>query len=257
MTSLMIDQFICRQDNFGVLIHDPMTGDTASIDAPDGTAIRKHLEQADWKLTHILVTHHHEDHVDGIAALKTAYGARVIGPKPEADRIAGLDETYGDGDTFTFAGREVRVIHTPGHTLGHVCFYIPEEKLLFAADTLFALGCGRVFEGTLDDMYNSLVKLAALPDDTTVYCGHEYTLSNARFAMSVDPDNSALADRFERITEMREKNIVTLPTALGYEKRTNPFLRTSDPAIRAHLGMDAGASNAAVFAELRKRKDNF
>lgn len=252
----MIEQFTCRDDNFGVLIHDPMTGETAAIDAPDAAAIRKHLDQAGWRLTHIFITHHHIDHVEGIPDLKDAYGAKVIGPKPEADKIAGLDETYGDGEHFEFAGRRIDVIHTPGHTLGHVCFHIPSEKLLFAADTLFALGCGRLFEGTPADMWASLQKLAALPDDTTVYCGHEYTLSNARFALSVDPDNSALADRFDRITEMRAKNVSTLPTAIGYEKRTNPFLRPHDPAIRRHLNM-VDATDGEVFAELRRRKDTF
>jgi hydroxyacylglutathione hydrolase len=252
----MIEQFTCRDDNFGVLIHDPMTGETAAIDAPDAAAIRKHLDQAGWRLTHIFITHHHIDHVEGIPDLKDAYGAKVIGPKPEADKIAGLDETFGDGEHFEFAGRRIDVIHTPGHTLGHVCFHIPSEKLLFAADTLFALGCGRLFEGTPADMWASLQKLAALPDDTTVYCGHEYTLSNARFALSVDPDNSALADRFDRITEMRAKNVSTLPTAIGYEKRTNPFLRPHDPAIRRHLNM-VDATDGEVFAELRRRKDTF
>lgn len=252
----MIEQFTCREDNFGVLIHDPMTGETAAIDAPDAAVIRKHLDQAGWRLTHIFITHHHIDHVEGIPELKDAYGAKVIGPQPEADKIAGLDETYGDGDNFDFAGRRVDVIHTPGHTLGHVCFHIPSEKLLFAADTLFALGCGRLFEGTPADMWGSLQKLAALPDDTTVYCGHEYTLSNARFALSVDPDNSALADRFDRITEMRAKHVSTLPTAIGYEKRTNPFLRPHDPSIRRHLNM-VDATDGEVFAELRRRKDNF
>jgi hydroxyacylglutathione hydrolase len=256
VTTLLIDQFICRDDNFGVLIHDPMSGDTAAIDAPDAAPIREHLDRAGWRLTHLLITHHHFDHVEGIAPLKEAYGAKVIGPKPEAEKIAGLDEAYGDGESFDFAGRRVNVIHTPGHTLGHVCFHIPSEKLLFAADTLFALGCGRVFEGTLDDMWTSMQKLAALPDDTTVYCGHEYTLSNARFARSVDPDNPELAERFDRITEMRSKNIATLPTAIGYEKRTNPFLRPHDPAIRRHLGME-NATDAEVFAELRTRKDKF
>lgn len=256
MKTLLIEQFICRQDNFGVLVNDPMSGDTAAIDAPDARAIESHLAQSDWALTHLLITHHHADHVEGIPALKEKYAPLVIGPEPEVSKISGLDETYGDGDHFTFAGRRVDVIHTPGHTLGHVCYHLPEEKLLFAADTLFALGCGRLFEGTPADMWGSLQKLMALPDDTTIYCGHEYTLANARFAMSVDPDNAALADRLERIAEMRDKDIPTLPTAMGYEKRTNPFLRPDDPKIRAHLGMKE-ASNEEVFAELRRRKDNF
>lgn len=256
MTNLLIDQFICRQDNFGVLAHDPESGHTVSIDAPDAPTIIAHCQKAGWKLTHLLITHHHPDHVEGIPALKEAFDPLVIGPAPEASRISGLDLGYTDGESFDFAGREVVVIHTPGHTLGHVNFHFPEDKLLFSGDTLFALGCGRLFEGTPADMHASLMKLAALPDDTTVYCGHEYTLSNAKFALSVDPDNSALAERFDRIAEMRAKDIATLPTAIGYEKRTNPFMRTDDPAIRAHLGM-TDASDIEVFAELRARKDRF
>ncbi|PWV98108.1 hydroxyacylglutathione hydrolase [Hoeflea marina] len=256
MTGLMIEQFTCRQDNFGVLVHDPMTGETASIDAPDARVIEDRLAQCGWNLTHIFVTHHHGDHVEGIAALKHAHHARVIGPAAEAAKIADLDETCGDGDTFEFAGRQVRVISTPGHTLGHICFYIADDRLLFAGDTLFALGCGRLFEGTAADMSGSLQKLAALPDDTTTYCGHEYTLSNARFAVSVDPDNQALAERLDHIVELRGKGIATLPTAIGYEKRTNPFLRAGDPGIRRQLGMES-ASDQEVFAELRRRKDSF
>lgn len=256
MKTLMIEQFTCRQDNFGVLVHDPMSGETAAIDAPDGQAVADQVERTGWGLTHLLITHHHPDHVEGIPLLKERYGPVVIGPAPEADRIAGLDQTYGDGDHFEFAGRAVEVIHTPGHTLGHVCYHIPSEKLLFAADTLFALGCGRIFEGTPEGMWASLQKLMALPDDTTVYCGHEYTQANARFAITVDPENAALIDRVERITEMRDKGIATLPTAIGYEKRTNPFLRVADPHIRAHLGMEK-ASDAEVFAEIRRRKDSF
>lgn len=252
----MIEQFACRQDNFCLLIHDPMTGETAAIDAPDGEMIAKFVDQSQWGLTQLLITHHHQDHVEGIPLLKEKFGARVYGPALEAKTISSLDQTLNDGDTFEFAGRKVEVIHTPGHTLGHICYHIPSEKLLFAADTLFALGCGRLFEGTAADMWMSLQKLMALPDDTTVYCGHEYTLANAKFAITVDPENAALIDRFERIREMRDKDIATLPTAIGYEKRTNPFLRVSDPAIRTHLGM-VSASDEEVFAELRRRKDNF
>ncbi len=256
MKTLMIEQFPCRQDNFGVLIHDPMTDETACIDAPDAEQIERALVRTGWKLTHILITHHHPDHVEGIPALKQAHAAEVFGPATEADRIAGLDRSFRDSETFSFGGREVRVILTPGHTLGHICYHIPQEKLLFSGDTLFALGCGRLYEGTADDMWASLQKLMALPDDTTVYCGHEYTQSNARFAVSVDPDNSALADRFDKIAELRASKVATLPTTIGYEKRTNPFLRVSDAAIRSTLGMET-ASDAAVFAELRSRKDRF
>lgn len=256
MTSLMIEQFTCRQDNFGVILHDPLTGETASIDAPDGSVITDHLRQNGWGLTHLFITHHHPDHVEGIAALALTYSPKVIGPEAEAGKISGLTQTVGDGDTFKFAGRTVKVISTPGHTAGHICFHIPDEELLFAGDTLFALGCGRLFEGSPEDMFNSLSRLAELPDETRVYCGHEYTQSNARFAIAVDPDNQTLAKRTENIADLRSKRLPTLPTTIGFEKRTNPFMRTRDPAIRKQLGMET-ASDVEVFAELRRRKDGF
>ncbi|PHR22350.1 MAG: hydroxyacylglutathione hydrolase [Hoeflea sp.] len=256
MTSLLIEQFTCRQDNFGVVLHDPLTGDTASIDAPDGSRIAGRLGEDGWKLTHLLITHHHPDHVEGIPALVEAYAPEVIGPEAEAPKIMGLTRTVSDGDTFDFAGRSVHVITTPGHTSGHICFYIPDEGLLFAGDTLFALGCGRLFEGSPADMHGSLTRLAELPDDTRVYCGHEYTQSNARFAISVDPDNETLAKRMKEVSDLRSKRLPTLPTTIDFEKRTNPFMRTGDPAIRKQLGMET-ASDLEVFTELRRRKDSF
>ncbi|AKI03224.1 hydroxyacylglutathione hydrolase [Hoeflea sp. IMCC20628] len=256
MTSLMIEQFTCRQDNFGVILHDPLTGETASIDAPDGTVITNELRQRNWRLTDLLITHHHPDHVEGIAALAEAYSPKVIGPAAEAGKISGLTQTVGDGDTFKFAGRVVKVITTPGHTAGHICFYIADEGLLFAGDTLFALGCGRLFEGSPEDMFGSLARLGAFPDETRVYCGHEYTQSNARFAVTVDPENDELGKRMEDINDLRAKGLPTLPTTIGFEKRTNPFMRCGDPSIRQHIGMEA-ASDVEVFAELRHRKDHF
>ena len=256
MTSLMIEQFSCRQDNFGVILHDSLSGETASIDAPDGTVIANELRQHNWLLTHLLVTHHHPDHVEGIPVLVKAYSPTVIGPAAEAARISGLTQTVGDGDTFEFAGRTVKVITTPGHTAGHICFYIPDEELLFAGDTLFALGCGRLFEGSPEDMFGSITRLGELPDQTRVYCGHEYTQSNGRFAVTVDPDNEILAKRMDDIDDMRARGLATLPTTIGLEKRTNPFLRTGDQSIRKQLGMET-ADDVEVFAELRRRKDNF
>lgn len=256
MPSLELDLFLCRTDNFGVLVHDPATGATATIDAPEVAPIRAALERRGWTLTHILTTHHHGDHVEGNLALKDAFGAKIIGPVNEAAKIPGIDRTVGDGDTFDFAGHRVTVYETPGHTAGHICFHFPEDKLLFAADTLFALGCGRLFEGTPAQMWASLTRLMVLPDDTTVYFGHEYTLSNARFAVTVDPKNEALAERAGEIEALRADGGFTAPTTLGLEKRTNPFLRAADPGIRAHLGME-NASDAEVFAEIRRRKDSF
>lgn len=254
MTALEIELFACRSDNFGVLLHDPVTGATASIDAPEEKPILDALARRGWTLSHIFTTHHHNDHVEANAALKQRFGVTITGPAREA--IPGIDRKVDGGDIFDFAGRRVEVISTPGHTLGHVCFHLPEEKLLFAADTLFALGCGRLFEGTPAQMWASLVKLAALPDETTVYFGHEYTLSNVRFAITVDPDNAALAKRVAEIEVLRAKGGFTAPTTIGLEKATNPFLRAADPAIRRHLGLET-AGDAEVFAEIRARKDRF
>ncbi|WP_457581203.1 hydroxyacylglutathione hydrolase [Ensifer canadensis] len=256
MAALELDLFLCRTDNFGVLLHDPESGATASIDAPEEQPILEALERRGWTLTHILTTHHHGDHVAANVALKDRFGATIIGPAAEAANIPGIDQSVRHGERFDFAGHPVDVIETPGHTAGHICFHLPEDKLLFAADTLFALGCGRLFEGTPDTMWQSLSRLLALPDDTTVYFGHEYTLSNAHFAVTIDPDNDALRQRAAEIEETRCDGGFTAPTTIGIEKRTNPFLRAADPKIRTHLGME-GATDAAVFAEIRKRKDNF
>jgi hydroxyacylglutathione hydrolase len=256
MTRLDIAQFTCRSDNFGVLVHDPESGETASIDAPEEEPIRVALNERGWNLTHIFTTHRHDDHIAGNINLKQRFGATIIGPKAEATRIPGIDRAVDDGDSFTFAGRAVEVIATPGHTAGHVCFHIPQDRLLFAADTLFALGCGRLFEGTPAEMWDSLQKLMRLPDDTDVYFGHEYTLSNARFAVTVDPDNAELATRASEIERRRAEGRSTLPTTLGLEKRTNPFLRPHDPGIRRTLGLE-DASDIEVFAEIRRRKDSF
>lgn len=256
MADLEIVQLAARSDNFAVLIHDPESGSTASIDAPEAAPILDALNERGWRLTDILVTHKHYDHIDGIPALKKAFGATVTGPAKSAAETGLYDKTVADGDTFDFAGHEVRVIETPGHTLDHVSYYIEDQKLLFSADTLFALGCGRVFEGTPEMMWNSLKALQALPDDTSVYCGHEYTLANARFAVTADPDNARLAERLAEIEALRAAGKPTLPTELGLEKATNPFLRADDPAVAAAVGL-SGADPVDVFAEVRKRKDNF
>jgi hydroxyacylglutathione hydrolase len=256
MRALELDLFLCRSDNFGVLLHDPDSGETASIDAPEEQPILDALERRGWTLTHVFTTHHHDDHVAANLALKTRFDATIIGPDREASRIPGIDMTIGDGGDFTFSGHKVHVIGTPGHTAGHICYHLPDDGLLFAADTLFALGCGRLFEGTPADMWSSLQKLMALQDDTQVYFGHEYTLSNARFAVTVDPGNEALRARAGEIEALRARGGFTAPTTLGLEKRTNPFLRPADAGIRQHLGL-VEATDAEVFAEIRKRKDSF
>lgn len=254
--TIQIDQFTCRADNFGVLTHDSESGETALIDAPEEATILEAVKRTGWKPTMILTTHHHIDHVEANLSLKQQFNLKIIGPKAEADKIPGIDEQVKEGDVIRFGSEEIRVIETPGHTAGHVSFHLPKAKVAFTADTLFALGCGRLFEAPPPVMYASLKKLAALPPETVVYCGHEYTLSNARFALTIDPQNEALKARAAKIEKLRSEGVATLPTTIGEELETNPFLRWADPAIRKHLGME-GATDADVFAEIRKRKDNF
>lgn len=252
MKDLQIHQFTCLEDNFGVLVHHEPSGETVSIDAPDAGAIIAALAQKGWRLTHILVTHHHADHTQGIAALKTDTGCTVIGPANPA--IAGIDKVVRDGDTIALAGDEVKVIATPGHTLDMLNYHFTKAGVAFTADTLFAMGCGRVFEGTPAQMWDSLGKLIALPRETQIYCGHEYTLSNARFSLKIDPDNAALKARAAEVEKLRTEGRPTLPTTLALELETNPFLRAADPAIRKNLGME-NAPDAEVFAEIRERKN--
>ena len=253
---LIVEQFPVRSDNFGVLIHDPDQRVTASIDAPEEEPIVARLREKGWTLDRILTTHHHSDHVEANLALKHAYGCSITGPAREADRIPGIDTQVGGGDTFQFGGFEVRVIDTPGHTLGHVSYWLPAAGVAFVADTLFALGCGRVFEGTPEMMWASLERLAGLPNETVIYCGHEYTEANARFAVTIEPENAELMRRAEEVRRLRSEGKATLPTTVALEKRTNPFLRANERTIRARLGMEQ-APPAAVFAEIRRRKDNF
>lgn len=254
MTPLQVHQFYCRSDNYGVLVHDEESGQTVSIDAPDEAAIVVALDSTGWNLSEIFTTHHHLDHVEGNDGLKSAYKCKITGPKDEADKISLLDATVEHRQAISFAGRRVEVIGTPGHTLGEISYYFPDDAMVFTGDCLFALGCGRIFEGTPEMMWQSLQRLAALPRDTKVYCGHEYTLANARFAITIDPDNVALQQRMAEIEKLRADDLPTLPSTIGLELDTNPFLRASDPAIRAGLNM-ADASDAEVFAEIRKRKD--
>lgn len=256
MKALELEVFPCRSDNFGVLLHCPDSGETASIDAPELEPILAAAARRGWTITHVFTTHHHGDHVEANLGLKERFGCEIIGPVNEAVAIPGLDRTMGDGDSFDFGGHTVEVIETPGHTAGHICYHLPEDRLLFAADTLFALGCGRLFERPAADMWHSLQKLMTLPDDTAVYFGHEYTLSNARFALTIDPDNASLQSRVRDIEELRAEGRFTIPTTMGLEKTTNPFLRPSDGGIRARLSMK-DAEDEDVFAEIRKRKDHF
>lgn len=242
MSTLQYHLFPALNDNYGVLVHCPDSGATASIDAPEAAAVEKALADTGWKLTHILITHHHHDHVGGVEELKQKWGCEVIGSAEEPHGLPGLTGTVTPGGTYDFAGHIAQIIHTPGHTLGHITWHFADDGVAFAGDTLFTLGCGRVFEGTMEQMWASMQKLAKLPPETTVYCGHEYTLSNGRFAVTAEPDNQALKQRMIEIEQLREAGKPTVPTTIARELETNPFLR---------------AETAQRFAEIRTAKDNF
>lgn len=252
--ALEIKQFPCLSDNYGFLIRDEATGACAAIDTPDAEAIAAEAERAGWRLTHVLNTHHHWDHAGGNLALKEKYGLTIIGPKGED--IPGRDVAVSDGDVVELGASLARVIGTPGHTAGHIVYHFEDDGVAFVGDTLFALGCGRLFEGTPAQMWSSLSRLTALPEETRVYCAHEYTQANARFAETVDPANEALRIRIGEIDATRAKGEPTVPTSIGLEKATNPFLRAGDPALREALDM-ASATDTDVFAEVRRRKDHF
>ena len=254
MAALETHLFRCLSDNYGLLVHDPQTGETLSVDAPDGEAVLAALESRGWGLTHLLVTHHHADHVQGVPLVVERTGARVIGPEAERAGIPGLDEGVREGSTIRFADREILVLETSGHTSGLFAYWIPDEYLAFVGDTLFAMGCGRVLEGSMDEMWRSLTKLSELPPKTQVYCGHEYTLSNGRFAVGVDADNEALRARIAKVEQMVASGAPTVPTSIADELATNPFLRAARPELARAVGL-AGAPPAQVFAALRERKN--
>jgi hydroxyacylglutathione hydrolase len=246
--------FPCLSDNFGYLIHDPATNATASIDAPEAGPVLKALEREGWTLTDILITHHHHDHVGGVSELKQKYNCRVVAPHDKTAQIANVDLRVGQGDVVKVGSLLTRVLETPGHTLDHISYVFDNDKALFAADTLFSIGCGRVFEGNYPMMWDSLLKLRALPDDFKLYCGHEYTAANVKFALTIEPDNPALKARAEEVTRLRSENRPTIPTLLGEEKKANVFLRADEPSVAAGVRMK-GRSAAEVFGEIRERKN--
>ena len=246
----------CLKDNYAFLAHDAKSGETALIDAPEAEPILAALDEKGWKLTHVLLTHHHWDHVDGLPGILDHHKAQVIGAKADAHRLPPLDLAVSEGDSFTIGGEPVHVFDVSGHTVGHIAFHMPESHAVFTADSLMALGCGRLFEGTPEQMWESLSKLAALPPETMVYSGHEYTESNARFARTIEPDNPELISRIEAIARSRASNTPTVPSKLSLELATNPFLRAHLPELQRNLEMQ-GADPARVFAEVRARKDRF
>jgi hydroxyacylglutathione hydrolase len=254
MAALEIYQFPCLGDNYGFLVHDSESGETACIDTPETAPILAALEKTGWTLTQIWNTHHHYDHAGNNEEIKRITGCTITGPAGEADKIPAIDRAVDDGDTVMLGAHEAHVLNVGGHTLGHIAFHM--EGHAFVGDSLFALGCGRVFEGTMAQMWESLQKLDALPDGTQIYCAHEYTTSNAAFAVTIDPDNEALSQRVAEISALRAANKPTVPTEIALERATNPFLRATDANVQARLNM-SGEPAVDVFAEIRARKDSF
>lgn len=256
MSRIEIHQFVCCADNYGVLVHDPAEGVTIAVDTPDPTPIRDELYEKGWMLTHILTTHHHHDHIEGHEALKAETGATIIGSARDRERIPGLDAPVGEGALLKLGSIAIKVMETPGHTLGHLSYWLPDMGVLFTGDTLFSLGCGRLFEGTAEIMWASLERIRAMPPETLIYCGHEYTEAHTRFAMTIEPENEALQRRVVEVIQLRREGKPTIPVPLSVEIATNPFLRPESPDIQRRLGME-GAPADQVFAEIRRRKDVF
>ncbi len=246
----------CLSDNYAFLLHDSASGQTALVDVPEAAPIMAELADRGWTLSQVWLTHHHPDHVQGLAEVLRRYPAPVTGAAADAHRLPPLDHAVADGDSFDFAGHSVNVMDVSGHTVGHIALHVPDAGAVFTADSLMALGCGRLFEGTPAQMWGSLSKLMALPPDTLVCSGHEYTAANAKFALTIDPQNSELISRTEGIAASRAAGKPTVPSTLALEMATNPFLRATDPGIRAHLGLTE-ASDVEVFTEIRARKDTF
>jgi hydroxyacylglutathione hydrolase len=253
---LQVHMFSALSDNYCYLIHDPVTGKTGVIDTPEVATIENALSATGWSLDFILNTHHHDDHAGGNLELKEKTGCTIIGPRADAARIPGIDIELGDGDTFELGSRTATVYDTPGHTRGHIVYHFADDHIAFVGDTLFSMGCGRLFEGTPEQMWTSLQKLLAWPDDTLVYCSHEYTQSNAAFALSVEPNNAQLVERAKQVDELRKQNKPTIPSTIGLERATNPFLRPSSPELQTAVGL-SGSPLVDVFAETRRRKDIF
>lgn len=244
-------------DNYIYLLREPASDTVAVVDPGDADPVLAELDRRGWALDLIINTHHHGDHVAGNAALKQRFGAPVVGPRADADRIGGLDRGVGEGDTIRVGDQTGTVIETPGHTSGHIAVHFAESRALFCGDTLFAMGCGRLFEGTPAQMWASLLKLRALPGETRIYCGHEYTQKNAQFALTMEPDNAMLKNRAERVDRLRAEGAPTIPSLLAEELETNPFLRADRPELRHAVGLGEGADAIAVFAEVRAGRNRF
>jgi hydroxyacylglutathione hydrolase len=246
----------CLQDNYAYLVHDAASGETALIDVPEAGPILAALAARGWRLDRIFITHHHGDHIDGVPAVVAATSARVFGAAADRHRLPPLDVALAPGDRVSVGAEAGVVLDVPGHTVGHIAFHFPESGLAFTADSLMAGGCGRLFEGTPQQMWDSLTRLAAMPGETLICSGHEYTAANLRFAATIEPDNPALQARIARVAAARDRGAPTVPSLLSEELATNPFLRARLPQVKAAIGM-AGQPDDLVFAEIRERKNRF
>ena len=253
---LEIIQYLALQDNYNYLIREPESGFVATIDPSEAAPTRNKLQEKGWSLQMILNTHHHPDHIGGNKELEHEFRPQVYAPSYDEHRIAGAHHYVSEGDTVKLGELELQVMYLPGHTSGHIAYYIPEAKSLFCGDVLFSLGCGRLFEGSPEEMFTSLKRIRNLPDDTKIYCAHEYTEANGEFALTLEADNSRLIDRVKQVRELRAKGLPTVPSTLKLEKATNPFLRWDALALRVSLGLEK-ASDLEVFTETRRRKDHF
>ncbi|MCK5041273.1 MAG: hydroxyacylglutathione hydrolase [Sphingomonadales bacterium] len=255
MSALEIIQIPVFDDNYVYLLHEPIANKTAVVDPALSEPVLEVLKEKGWTLDFIINTHHHFDHVGGNLELKEATGCTIVGSDKDVERIPGIDVEVKDGDTFTLGEQTAQVFDVPGHTRAHIAYWFEDSDALFCGDTLFSMGCGRLFEGSPQEMWSSLQKLSQLPDQTKVYCAHEYTASNGKFALSIDASNTALIARMAEVEKLRAKNLPTVPSLLGVEKQTNPFLRANDASLAQAVGL-SGESADKVFAEIRTRKDN-
>jgi hydroxyacylglutathione hydrolase len=255
MSELVIRQIPVLRDNYVYLLHDEASGATGVVDPSVAEPVLAQLAETGWRLTHILNTHHHADHTGGNLEIKRATGAIVVGPRADRDRIPGIDVAVADGERYALGSETAEVFDVPGHTRGHIAYWFKDARALFCGDTLFLMGCGRLFEGTPEQMWHSLGKLRRLPGETRVYCGHEYTQANARFALTIDPENAALVARARRVDALRAEGESTVPGTMADELATNPFLRADQPALQEAAG--APGDPVATFAAIRRRKDVF